>query len=417
MNILMLGRWLPPPRQPVKSTRDYQFARQLARAHQITLAFVNDSPDAAGSISALRSEFGDLEFASVSRAWKSLAGAISLATGESCTLSYYRSEALRTRLADRVARTPYDAVLVTSSSMIQYALEIDQAIPLITDFGSVESEWWAAQSARSGFPPGRFFRTEAERLRWAETAAARRSAHCVVATRAALRIVESLSPKGPVTLISNGVDVEFFGTRPRVNPEPTVVLTTTGEAGHAADVSGLLRQVVPMVRARVPRVRFIVSLRDRLAESRSAMGVRGVEVAGPTTDLRTLFHSHAVAAVVETPGVDLRSSVLEPMAAGVPVIGAPRLGDQLGEEGAEALVVAESGRDFGLRIIELLEDATLREQLGARGRDYVSAHHAWSVVTPKLGEILEGLRKSEPRPARLIPVAGSAQARTGEGGR
>lgn len=416
MNILMLGRWLPPPRQPVKSTRDYQFARQLARTHQITLAFVNDSSDAAGSISALRSEFGDLEFASVSRAWKSLAGAISLATGESCTLSYYRSEALRTRLADRLARTPYDAVLVTSSSMIQYALDVDQAIPLITDFGSVESEWWAAQSERSGFPPGRFFRTEAERLRWAETAAARRSAHCVVATRAALRVVQALSPKGLVTLIPNGVDVEFFGTRPRVNPEPTVVLTTGG-AGHAADGSGLLRQVVPMVRARVPRVRFVVSVRDRLAESRSIAAMRGVEIAGPTTDLRTLFHSHAVAAVAETPNVDLRSGVLEPMAAGVPVIGTPRLGDQLGEKGAEALVVVESARDFGLRISELLEDGTLREQLGARGRAYVSAHHAWSVVTSKLAEILEGLAKSERTRGRLIPVAGDVPDRTEESGR
>jgi len=153
MNILMLGRWLPPSRRPVRATREYQFARRLARSHQITLAFISDQPDAAGPISALRSEFSDLEFASVPRRWKSLAGALSLAVGESCTLSYFRSEALRTRVADRLQRAPYGLIFVTSSSMLQYTRDIDPAIPLLVDFGFVDSEWWAA-SVRKKRPEG-----------------------------------------------------------------------------------------------------------------------------------------------------------------------------------------------------------------------------------------------------------------------
>ncbi len=55
MKILMLGRWLPPPRSPVRATREYQFAHHLGRSHQLTLAFVSDTIDAAGAISTLRS--------------------------------------------------------------------------------------------------------------------------------------------------------------------------------------------------------------------------------------------------------------------------------------------------------------------------------------------------------------------------
>jgi hypothetical protein len=406
MNILMLGRWLPPPRQPVKATREYQFARQLARAHRLTLAFVNDSPDAAGPISALRTEFGDLEFASVPRAWRSVAGAISLATGESCTLSYFRSEALRTRLADRLRRAAYDAVLVTSSSMIQYALEVDRAIPLVADFGSVESEWWAAQSRRSAFPSGRFLRTEAVRLRSVEAAAAKSAAHCIVATSEAARIVKGLSASGPVTLIPNGLDVEFFGATPRASTRPTVVLTAvSGSGDEVADVTAFFRQVAPVVRARLPRVQFIVSIRDPLGAPRALAAVREAEIAGPTTDLRTLFHSHAIAAAPGGGKIDLRSSVLEPMAAGVPVVAGAYVRDELGVKATEALQVSESAVDFGLRIIQLLEDATLRAELGARGRAYVSAHHAWSVLTPKLSEIVEGLAKPEWARERLTPAA------------
>jgi glycosyltransferase involved in cell wall biosynthesis len=93
------------------------------------------------------------------------------------------------------------------------------------------------------------------------------------------------------------------------------------------------------------------------------------------------------------------------MAAGVPVVAGAYVRDELGVKATEALQVSESAVDFGLRIIQLLEDATLRAELGARGRAYVSAHHAWSVLTPKLSEIVEGLAKPEWARERLTPAA------------
>src|SRR5258705_218360 len=88
MKILMLGRSLPLTRRGGKATREQRFARHLARSHRLTLAFVTDDPNPVGAVSALREEFGDLEFAVVPRGWKTLASAVSLATGDSCTLAY-----------------------------------------------------------------------------------------------------------------------------------------------------------------------------------------------------------------------------------------------------------------------------------------------------------------------------------------
>jgi len=157
MNILMLGRWLPPARRPVRDTREYQFGRYLARDHQLTVAFVTDNPDTSGALSALRKEFTDIEFAVMPRTWKSLEAAVRAATGESCTLSYARSGALRTRLEDRIRRSAYDLVFVLSSSMIQYVLDLNASIPVVMDFAGVDSEWWLAQAARSPYPATRFF--------------------------------------------------------------------------------------------------------------------------------------------------------------------------------------------------------------------------------------------------------------------
>lgn len=410
MNILMLGRWLPPSRHPVRATREYQFARHLAERHHVTLAFITDNPDAVGSISALRVEFGDLEFAAVPRTWRSVTSAVSLATGDSCTLSYFRSEALRTRLADRLRRTRYDLLFVSASSMIQYALDSDPSIPLLIDFGGVDSEWWVRQAARGPFPATRFFRAEAMRLRIAEASAARRAARCLVETDEAAQIVRSLAPAGPISVIPNGVDVEFFASSPRPGKAPTVVINAELNSDTMLrDVSEFCRGVVPLVKARIPEARFLVSSKGAVTIDRAVAELSGVEVVSPVTDMRPLLHSHAVAAAPVRNGSDLRGSVLEPMGAGVPVVATTEVLHRLRAVAGRDIQIADDPVDFAMQLVHLLEDSPSRVAMGARGRTYVATHHAWSVVAAGLNEILEAVT-APPPPSTVVPAGTTAPA-------
>jgi polysaccharide biosynthesis protein PslH len=409
MNILMLGRWLPPPRRPVRGTREYQFARHLARSHRLTLSFITDNPDTAGSISALRAEFGDLEFASVPRGWKSLASAVRLASGESCTLSYFRSHALRTRLADRLRDTGYDLIYVSSSTMIQYALDIDPEIPLVVDFGEVDSEWWVRQAARATYGTGRFFRTEAARLRVAETAAARRAARRIVETPEAARIVQSLAPGASTVVIPNGVEIDGAGAPSRPAKVPTVVLSATLNGGsELKELVDFCRSIIPAVRARVPQARIVVASKEPVSARSAADRVDGLEVSAPITDMRLLFHRHAVAAAPPGSGFDVRTSVLEPMAAGVPVVTSSAVRDSLRARAGRDLQVSDNRLDFAARVIDLLENAGLREEIGAQGRQFVQDNFSWPIFATRVEDVLGGAVKGRgtedgPEP-RSIPL-------------
>jgi glycosyltransferase involved in cell wall biosynthesis len=389
MNILMLGRWLPPPRRPVRGTREYQLARHLARRHRLTLAFINDSPDTAGSISALRGEFGDLEFASVPRGWKSLASAVSLAAGESCTLSYFRSQALRTRLADRLRNGGYDLVYVSSSTMIQYALDVDPGMPMVVDFAGVDSEWWARQAERAPYGAGRFFRTEAARLRAAETAAARRAVRRIAQSPEAARIVESLAPGAPIVVIPNGVDLDGEAAASRPGGAPTVVFNVSGTG--ETEIKGIVefcRAIVPAVRARLPRARVVIASRDPVSTWNGADRVEGLEVVAPVSDLRLLFHRNAVAAAPAGPAIEVRSGVLEPMAAGVPVVTTSAVRESLRACPGRDVQAADSRPDFARRLVDLLESESLREQMGAQGRRFVQEHFSWELFASRLEDVL-----------------------------
>ena len=397
MNILMLGRWLPPPRSPVRATREYQFARHLARTHRLTLAFITDNPDAIGAISALRADFGDLEFAAVPRAWKSLTSAVSLASGESCTLSYYRSEALRARLADRLRQTRYDLVFVSSSSMIQYALEVDAAIPLVVDFGDVDSEWWVRQGQRAGFGAAHFCRAEAARLRSAEAGAARRALGCAVTSPQAAEIVRSLAPVVTPTVIPNGVDPAAFDATPRNGKGPTVVLgTSPRDDGELNDALDFCRSIMPLVQAHVPRAGFVVASKDMIPGGEAQARRMGVELVAPLTDGRLVFTRHAVAVAPVRGGFDERASALEPMMAGIPVVGGSEVCQRLQAKAGQDLRVSDDLADFARQVVELLENRELREDLGARGRRFAQRRYAWGVVGDRLEQLLGEVVKTGP---------------------
>jgi glycosyltransferase involved in cell wall biosynthesis len=406
MNILMLGRWVPPPRRPVRGTREYQFARYLARSHRLTLAFITDNPDAAGSISALRSEFGDLEFASVPRGWKSLASAVRLATGESCTLHYFRSEALRARLADRLRSTGYDLVYVSSSTMIQYALGVDPGIPMVVDFGEVDSEWWAQRAVRGVYGAAHFFRTEAARLRAAETAAARRAVRRMVETPEAARIVQSLAPGAPTVVIPNGVDIDGDAAVSRPGKVPTVVFgASLNRQAAVSEILDFCHSIIPAVRARIPHARVVIASRDPLPPGSPGDAVDGLEIVAPIGDVRPLFHRHAVAAAPDGAAFDLRASVLEPMATGVPVVTTSAVRDALRARAGRDLQVADNRLDFALRVVELLESDALRAEMGTQGRGFVQDNFSWEISAARVGELLAGAVKghaaengSGPRP-------------------
>jgi polysaccharide biosynthesis protein PslH len=402
MNILMLGRWVPPPRRPVRTMREYQFARQLlARSHHLTLAFVTDNPDTAGSISALRSEFGDLEFSAVPRAWKSLTGAVSLATGESCTLSYFRSEALRTRLGDRMRRTPYDLVCVSSSSMIQYALAIDKAIPLVADFAEVDSEWWLQRAVRGSFPSIRFFRTEAARLRAAEAAAAGRAARCLTASAGAAEIVKRFAPDAPMTVIPNGVDVDrpvVPAARPKV---PTVVLNTSfaGEM-EVRDAIEFHRAVMPLIRERVPNARFVIVSREPVGIPSLGHALAGAELVAGVSDPGALLHQSTVAVAPLRHGTDVHRTVLEPMAAGLAVVATSGVLQRLTVGAGEEVLVADEPKDFARKVIHLLGDDGARVEMGARGQTLVADRHSWTRMAEQFVHLVEGVKQPPPPPSR-----------------
>ena len=320
MKILMLGRSLPLARRSGKASREQRFARHLARSHRVTLGFVTDDPNPVGAVSSLREEFGDLEFAVVPRGWRTLASAVSLATGDSCTLAYARSSALAGRLRDRLRTESYDVIYVSSSSMIQYALEADPAVPVVVDLGDVDSRWWSRQAEARSFPGANFYRTEAARLRLAEAAIAQRAACCIVSSLHAARAVAAGEGAAPV-IIPNGVDVDYFTPFLRLPSAPAVLFLGPLESDRQVNAAAeFCRTVAPAVRRRFPAARFLLMSSEMAPSAQALARMEGVEVVSAVGDIRPILHRATVGVAPLAADGEPQTSILEAMCSGLPVI-------------------------------------------------------------------------------------------------
>jgi len=396
----MLGPWVPSSRYPVEGERLLHFARHLAARHQLVLAFATDVTDPSGTISALRAEFPDMEFALVPRAFQRLWSALRLTAGASVDLSYFDSDALRARLRARSSAKPFDLVYAASAGMIQYALELEPAVPLIVDFGELDSKWWETRSQLGrGIWPA-LYRREAAKVRGLEQIAARRAAICLVSSAKAAERVAALAPGAAVAVIPNGIDPDRHSAGSQRSPASLIAFTGCLEPPHGLETATeFCRVVLPAVRAQVSGARLLMPGKYLPRAARGLGRLPGVEIVANGGDYRSFLRHAAVAVAPAGDSNGARQSTLEAMAAGIPVvINRNWLGDLEGRPGLELYVEDDPG-GLARCLVQLLTSETLRAEAGQRARAHVRAHYSWEISATGLAQVFDralGIRPVPP---------------------
>lgn len=392
MNILMLGPWLPTTRRPLTNERLHQFARHLSKEHRLTLACATDHPNPFAAVSALREQFDDLEFAVVPNRWKRFWSVAHLAAGSSAEVAYFSSAALRTRIRDRLRTTPFDATYVSSTSMIPYALELAPAVPVVLDFGDLDSEWWRERARRFSGLKARVYEAEAERLRAVEIMGARRATRCLVTTAQAAKVVSSFAPSASVTIVPEGVDLDEPAPQPRSGAAPAIAFNPCLERdSEARAATQFCDEVLSRVHTRVAGTKLLVGCKSLFPLARRLTSLPGVEVAAPINSLRGLLRRATVAVATQRFGAESQRGLLEAMAVGVPVITTPEAVDGLPLQHGREVYVEASPAGFSERLIELLQKPMLREAMGTKGRAFIRLHYSPAAAAARLSQVMEAV--------------------------
>jgi glycosyltransferase involved in cell wall biosynthesis len=210
-------------------------------------------------------------------------------------------------------------------------------------------------------------------------------------------VLTEFAPDVAIRVAPNGVDLEHFVSGPPAN-DPVAVFV--GKLDYRPNVDAVLwfvREILPLVRVKVPDFRALIVGSSPSPAVRSACQEPGVEIHTNVPDVRPHLRSAAMAVVPIRAGSGTRLKVLEAMASGLPVVST-----SIGCEGIRAtrerdIIVADDARSLAQAMIELCRDSSRRQRIGTKGRRLVEEQYSWErsiqVVSEAHLEVAERLRR------------------------
>ena len=187
--------------------------------------------------------------------------------------------------------------------------------------------------------------------------------------------------RGPMHVVATGVDTEYFAPAAQASGRDLVF---TGSMDWLPNEDAMLffcRDVLPLIRARVPGVRLsIVGRAPTPAVQRLADGDAGITVTGRVDDVRPYVRDAAVYVVPLRIGGGTRLKIFEAMAMGKAVVSTTIGAEGLDVKDGTDVMIADEPDAFATTVVDLLRDPSRRNAIGDAARRLVSAQYDWTVV-------------------------------------
>ena len=203
---------------------------------------------------------------------------------------------------------------------------------------------------------------------------------------AALR---QLAPGLDVTVIPNGVDLEF--NRPGVVPPADNMgahtLVFTGKMDYRPNVDAVIwfaDAVLPAILAHVPDAHFYIVGQQPHARVQALAERPAITVTGRVPDVRPYITGAGIYIVPLRIGGGTRLKVLEAMALGQALVSTHLGCDGFAFENGQQVCFADAPAAFAETVVELLRDGDRAAALGRRARAYVEANFGWDAIVPRL---------------------------------
>jgi glycosyltransferase involved in cell wall biosynthesis len=151
-------------------------------------------------------------------------------------------------------------------------------------------------------------------------------------------------------------------------------------------------KIFPYIKQKCPDITFYVVGNHPLPKLKRLESNRDIVVTGHVPETRPYFAQSAVFVSPLRGGSGIQVKNLEAMAMGVPVVttsvGAAGIEAKVGHD----LIVADEPKEFASKVIQLLDDLELRQQIGQNGRRLVEEKYNWPDVVGRLDKIYEQIR-------------------------
>lgn len=390
MRIAFLTSRFPyPPHRGDRSTV-LSLLRVFSERHRVTLFSLIDGSEPPESVEKVSAFCERIEVQPLSRLRSWGQATLGLFSPLPSQVRYYEHPAFARRIAEQVRGGEFDLIFVHTFRMTPFLPETDAAKVLwLGDstghvLGGMASfaSWWKR-------PLIEWERRRVERY----AAWSSRRVHESWALTEFDR--DDLIRIGceRVVLSAHGVNEQFFAAMPRGNGTPRVGFLGNLSVPHNIDAAVFAaREVWPRIRSKRPDAEFWIVGADPVEAVTQLGEIPGVRVTGTVPDLLPVIEQASVFIAPLRFSTGVQNKVLEPMAAGVPVVTTGPVAQGVRAVHGEHLVIADGAQATADAVLELFRDPAAALRMAERGREHVRRNFSWAVATDRIEHVLEEVR-------------------------
>lgn len=382
MRILFLSTWFPYPPSNGSKQRVFNLLRSVAAQHEVTLLSLGDlaeadlRPPELGALCRRIEVFPLKPFAAHS--WRG-----HLRAAPRSIVGTY-SEEMAQRLRAMVATERYD-VLVASQLLAASYVPCCGGLPAL--YEEVELGLLYEQLARAAS----LLQRSRHGLTWLKhrfylARLLRSFRACTVVSERERQLLDLAAPQHPpITIIPNAVNLaDYADVHETPRPNQLIFAGSLGYSANYDAMSWFVREVYPLIRARVPDVQLTIT---GDAANRPLPPAPNVVQTGYVEDVRPLVAGAWISVVPIRMGGGTRVKILEAMALGTPVVSTSKGAEGLEVTNDAHLLIADTPQLFAQYVVRLLRDADLRSRLARRARELVASRYTWSVIGPRFAQL------------------------------
>jgi polysaccharide biosynthesis protein PslH len=387
-------------------TRSYNLITQLTReGHEVDVFIVGAGEVDTADAEALKSRCRTVSYYK-QPVWRSLLNsALAVPSGKPLQAVYSRQPDLIQQLGEIFGKdgsySAYDVVHVEHLRGSEYGRFLKSHfpnLPVVWDSVDCISHLFRQAAGQSTSLFGKLIsRFELGRTEKAEADLLEIFDHVLVTSgidrNALLDTVRDGRTPAPISVLSNGVDQDYFRPHPEVPKEPET-LVFSGKMSYHANISMvkyLVYEIMPLIWRQRPRVRLFVVGKDPSPEIKRMEENPLIKVTGTVSDIRPYLWKSAVAVAPLVYGAGIQNKILEAMAVGLPVVTTSKALLSLGAVPDREILLGDTPGEFSAAVLRLLDNPDWGLQVGEAGRLFVQNNHDWGRISEQLVGIYESV--------------------------
>ena len=401
MRIFFIGQRVPFPPDRGDKITTYNEIRHLSTKHEVHVFCLADGRRDLDNIPGLRRYAKSVTAVPVV-GWASKLRALdAMLAGKPLSVAAFNEAKLHDAVTRKFSELQPDLIIVYSCNVAQYAEHFPQ-VPRIMQFAELDSSRWGQFARRSRLPMRWVYALEERRFFAYERHIARSLSHALVCTAAEQRDFERLIPGAPVSLVGNGVDLDYFRSTGVAKRSGSIVFT--GVMDYFPNIDAVVwfcDEVLPIVQQQIPGAGLTICGSRPAAAVRRLAKRRGVTVTGRVPDMRPYMDEAELFIAPMRMARGIQNKLLEALAMGLPCVASQTAARGTVVQDGEGILAADDPEVFAEHVVRLLRDGAFRAAMASKARATAEANYRWEAQLTRLDQVIASV---SPRPGLSVAL-------------